>query len=94
MNVHVPPGATLAHGDVPVVVASNGGQDRDPAWCLNLRSKPEAEVRIGQEAFPARAEIAGAEERARLWPLLLAYNKPYRDYEGRTERDDVLDRIV
>lgn len=74
-------------GDVPVIVASNGGQDRDPAWCLNLRANPEASVQIGGETFAARGEITGSEERARLWPLLQAYNKPYRDYARRTERE-------
>ena len=74
-------------GETPVIVASNGGQDRDPAWCLNLRANERAEVRLGQDVFAARGEIAGPEERARLWPLLKAYNKPYRDYEKRTNRE-------
>ena len=71
----------------PVVVASNGGQDRDPAWCHNLRADPRATVQIGRDRFEARAEFAGVEERARLWPLLEAYNSPYRVYAQRTERE-------
>jgi len=74
-------------GDTPVVVGSNGGQDHDPAWCHNLRADPDAEVRIGRERFRARAHFANAAERARLWPLLEAYNRPYRSYAGRTDRE-------
>ena len=74
-------------GDCPVVVASNGGQDREPAWCLNLRADPQVHVQIGRDRFEARAEIAPAEERDRLWPLLEAYNAPYRAYARRTERE-------
>ena len=74
-------------GEVPVIVASNNGQDRDPAWCLNLRANPQARVRIGREVFTARSEIADPEERARLWLRLEAYNKPYRDYARRTKRE-------
>ena len=73
-------------GETPVVVGSNGGQDRDPAWCFNLRAQPKAEVRLGKAVFAARAEFAGDTERDRLWPLLEAYNKPYRVYAARTTR--------
>src|SRR5688572_13329191 len=30
-----------------VVVASNGGADRHPAWWLNLAARPEATVQVG-----------------------------------------------
>ena len=74
-------------GDDPVIVASNGGQARDPAWCLNLRADPKARVQIGSDVFDALGEIVSDAERARLWPLLLAYNQPYRAYEKRTSRE-------
>ena len=35
-----------------VVVASNVGDDRDPAWWRNLQTRPEAEVEIGADAPP------------------------------------------
>lgn len=73
--------------DCPVIVASNGGQGHDPAWCHNLRADPRAIIQIGREHFEARAEFADPAERGRLWPLLEAYNPPYRTYARRTERD-------
>jgi len=69
-----------------VVVGSNGGQDSDPAWCQNLRADPNASVQIGREHIRVRAEFAAPAERARLWPLLEAYNAPYRAYARKTSR--------
>jgi F420H(2)-dependent quinone reductase len=34
-----------------VVIASNGGADRPPAWSLNLQQTPRAVVEIGTDRF-------------------------------------------
>jgi len=80
------PLAYLVDGDALVVVASNAGQSRHPAWFHNLRAEPHARVRVGREVYDVRAEVADAAERERLWPLLTAYNPPYAAYERKTER--------
>jgi deazaflavin-dependent oxidoreductase (nitroreductase family) len=80
------PLAYLADGDALVIVASNAGQSRHPAWFHNLRAEPHARVRVGREVYDVRAEVADAAERERLWPLLTAYNPPYAAYERKTER--------
>jgi deazaflavin-dependent oxidoreductase (nitroreductase family) len=80
------PLAYLADGDALVIVASNAGQSRHPAWFHNLRAEPHARVRVGREVYDVRAEVADAAERGRLWPLLTAYNPPYAAYERKTER--------
>src|SRR6476469_6317176 len=70
----------LQEGDTYVVVASRGGDDVHPAWFLNLRDNPAVQVRvIGQPRRPMRAQIATAEERARMWPLIAG---EYRNYAG------------
>jgi hypothetical protein len=33
-----------------VLIASNGGNAKHPAWWLNLRAQPEASVQIGRGA--------------------------------------------
>ena len=81
------PLAYLADGDDLIVVASNGGEPTHPAWWLNLRENPQAKVQVGRERFAVTASRAGAEERARLWPRLKAYNPPYAHYERKTERE-------
>jgi deazaflavin-dependent oxidoreductase (nitroreductase family) len=57
-----------------VVVASNGGSDRPPSWLLNLQANPEVTVQVGRNRFRARAEVASAQERERLWPLVNRHN--------------------
>lgn len=69
-----------------VVVGSNGGDDRHPAWYLNLKSDPSARVQAGRRKTTCTAVIAPPEERARLWPKLCAEYAGYAEYEKRTER--------
>jgi deazaflavin-dependent oxidoreductase (nitroreductase family) len=64
----------LKDGERLVVVASNGGSDHPPAWLLNLQADPHVEVQIGRRKFPARASVASAEERERLWPRVNRHN--------------------
>ena len=80
------PLACRKDGDTLVIVGSNNGQDRDPAWWLNLQTKPEARVRFKREVFNARAERAVGAEHERLWPLLKKYNPHFAGYEKMTER--------
>ena len=38
-----------------MVVASNGGHHKPPAWLLNLESDPDVEVQVGLRRWPATA---------------------------------------
>lgn len=70
-----------------VVVASRGGDDRHPAWFLNLRDDPLVEVSVrGAERQPMTAHVATGEERARLWPLVAERHPNYAGYQRRTSR--------
>ncbi len=69
-----------------VVVASNGGADRPPAWWVNLRHEPTAVVEIGARRVPVTARDATEEERSRLWPILTRGNPFYAQYERITAR--------
>jgi deazaflavin-dependent oxidoreductase (nitroreductase family) len=69
-----------------VVVASNGGSDRPPAWWLNLESDALATVKVGRESFWVRAERASEQRRPALWSALRRRVPPYRLYE-RIERE-------
>ena len=64
----------LKDGERLVVVASNGGSDHPPSWLLNLRAHSGVAVQIGLKKFPARASLASAEERERLWPRVNRQN--------------------
>jgi deazaflavin-dependent oxidoreductase (nitroreductase family) len=80
--------APIEDGDSLVIVASRGGDPRHPAWYHNLLAHPEVEVsRRGGPARPMRARVAGADERARLWPRVVEAYKGYGDYQRRTDRE-------
>ena len=73
-------------GERFVVVASNAGDDRHPAWLLNLRKHPEAEIQVGTRQLRVQAREASDAECERLWPKLLGSYKYFRDYRTRTQR--------
>lgn len=76
----------LQDGENKVIVGSNGGNDQHPAWYLNLRANPDAEVRVGRERHRVRAEVADDTERARLWPLVVQMYHGYDEYQKETKR--------
>jgi deazaflavin-dependent oxidoreductase (nitroreductase family) len=51
----------VQQGSALVVVASRGGDDRSPAWFLNLRDNPDVEVRLqGKPRQRMHARVATA----------------------------------
>ena len=54
-----------------VVVGSNWGMDRPPAWLLNLEANPEARVTITQKEYSVTAEFPQGDEGERCWNLLV-----------------------
>jgi deazaflavin-dependent oxidoreductase (nitroreductase family) len=79
--------APVIDGDRIMLVASKGGDDRDPDWYRNLVADPDIELTIGGRRRPMRARRASPEEKAELWPRVVAAYGGYGGYQGRTERD-------
>ena len=72
-----------------VVVASNGGADRPPAWLLNVQADPAVHVHVGDEQYDATARVVTAEDAdyARLWQLVNSVNgNRYDAYQAKTSR--------
>jgi len=80
-------------GDL-IVVASNGGSDRPPAWLLNIQADPRVTVRVGRAVLGATARVATDEEQAQLWPLVNRRNRGMSRifHPGVTGRYDVYQR--
>lgn len=70
-----------------VIVASFAGAPKHPAWYLNVEANPKVELQVGSQRLTGVARRAGAEEKARLWPRLIAIYPQYEDYQKRTARD-------
>ena len=74
-------------GSSYVLVGSQGGAPKDPAWVHNLRVNPDVEVRDETVVQPMRVrEVVNEAERSRLWTLAVAAYPPYADYQNRTSR--------
>lgn len=70
-----------------VIVASDSGSARHPAWVHNLRANPGATVQRGGHTLEVTArEVIDAEERARLWPYVAEQFPLYATYQRRTKR--------
>lgn len=77
----------LADGDRFVVINTNAGNAKTPAWSLNLRANPEAEVEVGRKRFEVRARLAEGEERADLWRRHMEQYSGWDYYESKLDRD-------
>ncbi len=70
-----------------VLVASKGGDDRDPQWYRNLLANPDVEITIDGETRSMRARTASSEEKTELWPQIVAAYRWYDSYQKRAHRD-------
>jgi F420H(2)-dependent quinone reductase len=79
--------AYLRHGDAYAIGALNLGSDRDPAWCLNLRSDPNARIEVGGERMRVHARQAVGEEAELLWRGFIARLPLIADSRRLARRD-------
>lgn len=82
---------------VPTVAGSNGGSDKPPAWLLNIRSNPRAEVRLGRRRLSTLAvQIEpGSPAFAKAWQSLNDLRGGrYEGYQAATDRPIPLVQLV
>ena len=68
-------------GEDLVLIASNGGAPKHPAWYLNLKANPDATVEVGDHELRVRAEEVDGEEKARLWQKMVEVYSGYDKYQ-------------
>jgi deazaflavin-dependent oxidoreductase (nitroreductase family) len=76
----------LADAERVVLVGTNWGRDRDPAWALNLEAAGEADVTVAGDTRSLAARRASEEEVARYWPQAVALWPGYEAYRRRVDR--------
>jgi deazaflavin-dependent oxidoreductase (nitroreductase family) len=86
-KVRTSPLLYMRDGENVVIVASKGGNPRNPAWFHNLLANPDATVQIGSARRAVHARVAKPQERKRLWPKVVKLYGAYADYQRRTERE-------
>jgi deazaflavin-dependent oxidoreductase (nitroreductase family) len=84
---------SLRDGRDLLVVASQGGVDREPQWWLNLLADPHAEVEVGGERFTVIAERVGDDERPHLWARFVAAYRGFTDYQAKVRRQIAVVRL-
>jgi len=73
-------------GDSVLVVGSNFGQARHPAWTGNLLKNPRAVVTIGGEDIPVTAELLQGEAAQTGYRAMVELARTYSEYRARTDR--------
>lgn len=76
----------MPHADNLILVGSNWGQSRHPAWYFNLKAQPQAKVTFRGYSGPMIAGELHGEQRNELWQRLVAYNPQYQRYQSASDR--------
>ena len=77
----------LADGANVVLIDTNAGNERLPAWSLNLGTHPECEVELGRKRPAVRARRAEGEERATLWRAHNVQYSGFDEYDTKLQRE-------
>jgi deazaflavin-dependent oxidoreductase (nitroreductase family) len=77
----------LPHGDNKLLVASQGGMNRNPVWYHNIVAHPDVLILVhgAEKAYKARQIID--QEKRDLWPHLLSMYPDFDEYQARTDRN-------
>lgn len=70
-----------------IVVGSNTGSERHPAWALNLVAHPQAEILVRGRRIAVRATEAQDAERERLRQMMDRRYRGFEAYRARTQRE-------
>lgn len=76
----------VADGDRLVVVASNAGRAKAPAWVGNLRANPGCTVVLNRRERAMRARIAEGDERDRLMDVVAVRRPQVHNYDYHARR--------
>jgi deazaflavin-dependent oxidoreductase (nitroreductase family) len=76
----------MPQGTDLILVGSNWGQQKHPAWVHNLRANPDAFIRYRGYVGPATAQEVDETQREDLWEKLVAFNPQYGLYQEGTSR--------
>jgi deazaflavin-dependent oxidoreductase (nitroreductase family) len=76
----------MREGDRVIVVASQGGREKNPMWYLNLKADPKVSVQIRDTVLDMTARDATPDERGQYWPKLVEMYPNFDVYQSWTDR--------
>lgn len=68
-----------------ILIASQTGKPKHPAWFHNIKANPDIELWARGRGGPYRAREAEGEERERLWGLATKLYPGYDEYQRRAD---------
>ena len=77
----------LPHGENKLLVASQGGMNRNPVWYHNIVAHPEVMIMVDGAEKGYRARKVSDQEKRELWPHLLSLYPDFDEYQARTDRN-------
>ncbi|WP_106399220.1 nitroreductase family deazaflavin-dependent oxidoreductase [Actinocorallia populi] len=77
----------MPEGDGWIVVGSNFGRDRHPAWTGNLLKAPEATVEYEKKTYKVIGTLLEGGERAEIWTRLNEIWPVYTKYQAEVDRE-------
>lgn len=77
----------VSHAGGFAIVASNAASARKPAWWFNLQEHPDTDAVVRGRTHFVRARAATEQERAELWPRLVALYSGYDHYKSIARRE-------
>ncbi len=69
-----------------LLIASFGGNAKNPAWFHNLTANPSVELQVGAKQMRATAVISEESERQRIWQQITREYPRYIAYQQKAER--------
>ncbi|SEP54386.1 deazaflavin-dependent oxidoreductase, nitroreductase family [Amycolatopsis saalfeldensis] len=72
-----------------VVIASNWGGEKHPAWSANLIARPDATASVGGRTVAVRGRLLDGAERTEMWDAVASYWPAYDRYAVRAAHRDI-----
>ncbi len=72
-----------------IVIGSNFGREKHPAWSGNLIANPDAEADAGKGRVPVNAVLLEGEARQKAWDHVLTRWSTFSSYDERTPNREI-----
>ncbi len=81
--------------DAFLIVASNAGSAKHPAWYINMARNPDKVwAEVGRRKFKVRPQLLKGAEREAAWQRVTAAAPGYAAYQKSTDREIPIIRLV